>query len=199
MSNKQTDQFLTSFKALESAIRQELAPMSSVLDYENVLAEKKKNTESEKLKLCRIVRNYLAHNDTDFMVPSKDMIDFIDDLTVEILSSNGTAKDKMSTLAKYGSLSTSATLMDACTVLGKKKLSEIPVINDDGTLFGILTAPELCNAIIAAPQPKKFVLSRLTLSTANWSNIPIDTPVKSIPTGKLLVVDKKGKIKGVIC
>jgi len=195
--NKLTTDFLTEYKTLESNIRSELG--ISVLDYENKLTEAGKTTEAEKLKVCRIIRNYLSHNDTDFIVPTKDMINFVYDLANKIASMNGTAKDRMLTLAKYGSVKRTDSIIDACAVMGKKQITEMPIINPDGTLYGIATSTDIFTAISSVPQPKKCTIFKLLLTT-NWETVDIDTPVKSIPENKtLLVIDKKGKVKGVIC
>ena len=58
MNNK----FLDAFKNLENELR---ADNTTVLDYENSL---KDSNMQEKLKLCRITRNYLSHQDTKFVV-----------------------------------------------------------------------------------------------------------------------------------
>lgn len=85
MNNK----FLEAFKNLENELRND---NMTVLDYENSL--KDANTQ-EKLKLCRITRNYLSHQDTKFITASRDMIDFLNKLTSEIRLKSHTVKDEM--------------------------------------------------------------------------------------------------------
>lgn len=83
MNNK----FLEAYRGLENELRYE---NKSVLDYENKI--KDSNTQ-EKLKLCRICRNYMAHQDTNFVSASKDMIAFIENLTKEIRLSGDIVKN----------------------------------------------------------------------------------------------------------
>ena len=84
--------FLESYRNLENELRYDNL---SVLDYENSL---KDSNKQEKLKLCRITRNYLSHQDTCFVEASKEMINFVDSLTTEIRLKSSIAKDEMASI-----------------------------------------------------------------------------------------------------
>lgn len=72
------DIFLETYKKLETEMR---SFGKSILDYENDLSD---GAEKEKLKVCRIIRNYMAHQDKKFVDISNDMINFISDLELQI-------------------------------------------------------------------------------------------------------------------
>ena len=82
------DKFLDSYKALETELR--LYENKTVLDYENELT----GTFQEKLKSCRIMRNYMSHNDTSFLQASNEQIKFLNDVIIEIRKKAHTVKDE---------------------------------------------------------------------------------------------------------
>ena len=82
------DKFLESYKQLEAELKYD---EKTVLDYENSLS----GTEQEQLKVCRIMRNYFAHNDTTFLATTAEQVKFIDHLTINIRRSAHTVKDEM--------------------------------------------------------------------------------------------------------
>lgn len=81
-------QFLDAYRALDTELKYD---DKSILDYENTLV----GLEQEQLKVCRIMRNYMAHNDTTFITASKDQIKFLEKLVLEIRKSSSTVKDFM--------------------------------------------------------------------------------------------------------
>ena len=84
------EKFLDAFRALDSELKDQ---SSTVLDFENSL--KDGSTEKEKLKVCRIMRNYMAHNDTTFLTASNEQIKFLDAQTAEILKRAHLVKDEV--------------------------------------------------------------------------------------------------------
>lgn len=85
-----TEAFLNSYKRLESVLsRSNLTP----LVYENMLPEH--SEDQDKLKTCRIIRNYLAHHpDSAKMFPAtKDMTEFVEELAKKEEQKYTTLKD----------------------------------------------------------------------------------------------------------
>lgn len=81
-----TDKFLDSYKQLEAELK---FSNMSVLDYENSIQD------NEKLRVCRIMRNYLSHNDTTFIAPTAEQVKFIDKTIVDLRKAAHTVKDEM--------------------------------------------------------------------------------------------------------
>ena len=82
----ENEKFLNAFKRLENAIanstelnKNYCPKCTSVLDYENSLMESDKE-KGEKLKVCRIIRNYHSHHEdgAKLFPASKSMTDFLD-------------------------------------------------------------------------------------------------------------------------
>ena len=87
-----TDKYLEAYKELESELKYN---GQGVLDYENSLS----GTEQEKLKVCRIMRNYMSHNDTSFLTPSEEQIKFLNGITTAIRMKAHCVKDEMKKVA----------------------------------------------------------------------------------------------------
>ena len=71
------EKFLDAFRALDTELKDQ---GSTVLEYENSL--KDGSIEKEKLKVCRIMRNYMAHNDTTFLTASNEQIKFLQKICI---------------------------------------------------------------------------------------------------------------------
>lgn len=84
------EKFLDAFRALDTELKDQ---GSTVLEYENSLKEG--SIEKEKLKVCRIMRNYMSHNDTTFLTASNEQIKFLDGMTEEVLKRAHLVKDEM--------------------------------------------------------------------------------------------------------
>lgn len=82
------EKFLDAFRALDTELKTD---GTTVLDYENTLD----SLDQEKLKVCRIMRNYMAHNDTTFLATTTDQIKFLDNQLVQLRKLAHTVKDEM--------------------------------------------------------------------------------------------------------
>lgn len=82
------EKFLDAFRALDTELKSD---GMTVLDYENSLD----TLGQERMKVCRIMRNYMAHNDTTFLTTTNEQIKFLDDQVVEIRKKAHTVKDEM--------------------------------------------------------------------------------------------------------
>lgn len=73
--SKNTEKFLEAYKKLETILRK-TEQYNSVFEYESILTDPE---TVEKLKLCRLMRNYIVHNENgaDFVAPTTEMISFI--------------------------------------------------------------------------------------------------------------------------
>lgn len=190
---KSSDLFLAKFKDLENVLNNN--GYGTVLDYENNVMT---GIDKEHLKMCRIARNHIVHSDADFFEPSKKMISFIEQLTHQVDSENGVAKDIMLSFAKYGCLKLTDTLDMAIALIGKKELSQVIVLSDDAMSCYIVSVPCICKAVSEATSYKKVKMQTL-VSNFNHTTVTVDTPVNKIPDEAMVfVTDAKGKYKGVI-
>lgn len=69
------DNFLDTFSVLDSELKLE---NNTILEFENPLD----SNSQEKLKVCRIMRNYMSHNDVTFLSATNEQIKFLNSLTL---------------------------------------------------------------------------------------------------------------------
>lgn len=114
------EKFLDAFRALDTELKLEGC---SVLDHENSLDE----LSRERLKVCRIMRNYMAHNDTTFLSTTTDQIKFLENQTMQIRRKAHTIKDETK---KITPLKATAPIKDVIAVLAKYPVAvlEIPKV-----------------------------------------------------------------------
>lgn len=86
------DKFLAAYKQLEAELKYD---EKTVLDYEGTL----QSSEAEQMKCCRIMRNYMAHNDLEFLSTSNNQIKFLNEHINLIKKSAKCVKNFMKKLA----------------------------------------------------------------------------------------------------
>ena len=124
------NKFLDTFRNLENELRYE---NKSVLDYENSL---KDTNKQEKLKLCRITRNYLVHQDTNFASVNKEMILFLEQITKEIRLKSKTVKDEYKKIKPVYPTDTLRNILPLCAknivpVINKKTKQLVYIIDNE--------------------------------------------------------------------
>ena len=150
------EKFLDAFRSLDTELKQDNV---TVLDFENSLD----NLNQERLKVCRIMRNYMAHNDTDFLATTNEQIKFLDGLTESIKKKAHTAKDE---LKKVKPIKATTPIKDIITQIDKYP---IVVIETKLGLY-LLNKDELIHQLaqgnkkitIPAKLPKYKYVSKLT-------------------------------------
>ena len=204
-----TDEFLEAFKSLETAIRSEYG--YSPLEYESNVST---GLEADRLKICRITRNFIAHNEKGFAVPTKDMISFVKELDKKISLSKGSAKDAMISLQKFGCVCEGDTLQDYCMnaccsakdfVAGIKKLSEknhgmLACVSDDGKSCKLIPILEIVSRVATTHTKQERSMRLGEIEGIQVPEIGVDTPYADVPEDKLILVKdmKTGKYKGII-
>ena len=200
----ETEQFLNEYKRLENVLRD--AGLGSVLDYENSLATEVSLT-SEQLKVCRIERNFLAHNDTGrkFLAISPAQTTFIKSLADKVEAKFKHAKDVM---IRQKAITIDTTMKETITNIGRSKTGYIVVADKNGVYVGCLGG----TAIIGLIAKKGSIAGKLSAYTGN-KQIKSNSKKQGIVTvsvneradnivGKTdcitVVVDKNNKYKGLI-
>ena len=159
---------------------------------------------SEKLKVCRIVRNYLVHSQMDkepFIEASPSMTAFIETVANDIASMHKTAKDIMK---KVRPLERKTTLAEAAKALRGRKLEWLPVIDNGGFIECVFTKEAFFNAVTDGMALKTTLLEA---SNRQWSNgismigdnLPAESAKAIAQEGKYVIVNgKDGRPKGII-
>lgn len=205
-----TEKFLNAYKRLESTLaRLRLTP----LEYENALPEH--SEEQDKLKTCRIIRNYLAHHpDSSKMFPAtREMTEFVTRLAEEEEKKYTTLKDLVTKTMIAGPTTTLKDLTDEFARLAKKRGLKcdgcelaMPYINKEGNA-GVLPERFLILSLARGDTMRKRVDEELLTAqhyqfTTAQSNLTGDALEKV--RGTVLVVKSeteplsKSNILGVI-
>jgi len=173
------DRFLEVFKELEIELR---SLGQSVLDYENLLLDD--SSDKEKLKICRISRNYLSHQDMKFITCSKEMIDFIENLALTMHRKSHIVANE---LIRQKTVKSNEYLKNILPLLVK---CEVPVEDTNGQIICLINSNEyikmLNKGIKRLDLPKR-------LPKLNY--VSKDTKIDNLDTG-IYVVTSNGQING---
>lgn len=124
------NKFLVAYKELETEIRS-ANPNDSVYDYENRLEDADKQ---EKLKLCRITRNYIQHHSDKFAEVSDTMVQFLEKETNLLHSKSDLVKKH---IYRAEPITEKTTIKDAILLGATSKIDYIPIVNK-GVFLGVV-------------------------------------------------------------
>ncbi|MBR0417884.1 MAG: hypothetical protein IJI66_01800 [Erysipelotrichaceae bacterium] len=144
------ENFLNEYKTLELNVK-DLVGLN-VFEYENTLV----TDDREKLKLCRIIRNYLQHHvDSDeFISISKGMVDFLHDLNIEFEKEHKHVTDRMKKIKAVGK---DSTLQEAALLLTKHEY--IPILDEAKKVIAVLDKNMLTEFISSGNRPTSKIRS----------------------------------------
>lgn len=157
------NKFLDSYKKLETELRT-LNPNDTVFDYENRLSAKDP-AKAEKLKVCRINRNFIQHNtdgDKFVGVISDKWIEFLDKEANAIHSKNDLIKKH---IYKAVAVDEKTTVSDAMDILVKSKIDVVPVVKDKNLFLGTVTPLQILVAYKKAGNVRKKLLEYVSLKS----------------------------------
>ena len=185
-------EYLDKYKKLEELLRQSQESPDSIFELETNYNNSK---EAEKLKLCRLVRNYLQHNTDDFIEPSEEMIKFLDGEINNIESEFLRVKDQY-TRAK--AISEDLTFKEAVLLLNTKNF--LPVVNKDNLVIGAFNDTVIRKSIKNNKLNNKIKTNKDLLSGV-LPFVSMNDNIKDIQTGSYIVTlngDKSEKYKGIL-
>ena len=194
INQKNVAKFIQQYNDFEKIISASNAVQArTVLEFEESLTLKDAEA-NQKLKVCRIVRNYIQHNDVNFVEPSKEMIDFIANLSDYVRSLEMSADD---VLKKLTPLTLSDTITDAAKKLSRNKL--MPVVDKRKVCIGIVTDETIRAAVSKGTRPSSK-LSNIESLIKSATIISKDIPVKNITENSVVTKDgtKNGQYVGVV-
>lgn len=151
------ERFLNEFRRLETALRN-TDTADSVLDYENSISKNDADV-SDKLKLCRIVRNYISHHPAEgsknFVVPTGIMIKFISEQADAIEAKEQHARDIMT---RVKSITPDTGIKDVLFTLSKAKHGWLAITDKSGRFTGMIDS----NAFVSLIAKKQSLTGKLS-------------------------------------
>ena len=184
---KTCDAFLEAYRALEKAVFEvENCP---VYELETKLGQE--SEESGRLRMCRMMRNFLSHNDSSdaFVVPTPAMIAFLEEETEKEKRKKKTAGEAS---RRVSPVYEGDPLQEAARRLARMPF--VPVIDSDGMLVGVITPESVCAIYAKSP-----LSARMKAEPAVVKCKPVlsDIPAEDV-SESCVVVDASGKYKGII-
>ena len=191
-----TAQFLEQYKSLEVILRSILGPDMTVLRYEDQIPN------PEKLRMCRLVRNFLQHTPdaAGFIVPTEEMRLFLKHETARVAAQAEKAKNLS---YRPAPIKLSHTWQQAFRLFVKAGADWLPVVDDKSQLVGVLTK----DTLFAALGSGKDITANLVQNcypAKGWKKTLDDFVVCNcedilpcVPLDKVILV-RGGKYSGVI-
>lgn len=181
------NKFLTAYKELESEIRSS-DPNDSVYDYENRLDDVDKQ---EKLKLCRITRNYIQHHSDKFADVSDTMVQFLERETALLHSKSDLVKKH---IYRAEPITEKTSIKDAILLGANSKIDYIPIVNK-GIFLGVVPLKAILLAYKKESTLSRKIMSLISSSSvkkimADWEYAkPTDKYLDYVTKPKVIVTD----------
>lgn len=196
---KQNDIFLTTYKALEK----ELTDMGlSIKDYEDRLVNDGNTDAADKLRLCRMIRNYLLHHaDGDELVTvNNNLSAFIKGLIIMINNTKLKAKDSYVPVSRSKRLIRKPeSVRDIIDEFNKHpKENILYVISGDNKLLGQINSTDVLGVLYSISRLsdlKKTPADNLIKKT-NVVTVDKDTVLSDIKADYCIVMKNKNEILG---
>lgn len=196
---KQNDTFLTTYKALEK----ELTDMGlSIKDYEDRLVNDGNTDAADKLRLCRMIRNYLSHHaDGDELVTvNNNLSAFIKGLIIIINNTKLKAKDSYVPVSRSKRLIRKPeSVRDIIDEFNKHpKENILYVISGDNKLLGQINSTDVLGVLYSISRLsdlKKTPADNL-IKKANVVTVDKDTVLSDIKADYCIVMKNKNEILG---
>ena len=196
---KQNDIFLTTYKALEK----ELTDMGlSIKDYEDRLVNDGNTDAADKLRLCRMIRNYLSHHaDGDELVTvNNNLSAFIKGLIIMINNTKLKAKDSYVPVSRSKRLIRKPeSVRDIIDEFNKHpKENILYVISGDNKLLGQINSTDVLGVLYSISRLsdlKKTPADNL-IKKANVVTVEKDTVLSDIKADYCIVMKNKDEILG---
>lgn len=196
---KQNDTFLTTYKALEK----ELTDMGlSIKDYEDRLVNNGNTDAADKLRLCRMIRNYLSHHaDGDELVTvNNNLSAFIKGLIIMINNTKLKAKDSYVPVSRSKRLIRKPeSVRDIIDEFNKHpKENILYVISGDNKLLGQINSTDVLAVLYSISRLsdlKKTPADNLIKKT-NVVTVDKDTVLSDIKADYCIVMKNKNEILG---
>ena len=196
---KQNDTFLTTYKALEK----ELTDMGlSIKDYEDRLVNDGNTDAADKLRLCRMIRNYLSHHaDGDELVTVNNKLSaFIKGLIIMINNTKLKAKDSYVPVSRSKRLIRKPeSVRDIIDEFNKHpKENILYVISCDNKLLGQINSTDVLTVLYSISRLsdlKKTPADNL-IKKANVVTVDKDTVLSDIKADYCIVMKNKNEILG---
>ena len=183
-----TDKFINQWKELERVSK--LLGYNAIIDLEQGLLDQE---DRKKMQLCRVTRNYLQHHSERFTEPTKEMYLWLKEFTAGLAKSLKSASD---CLVRVTPVPVKTKYAEVAGKLSEKR-PQLPVVDTNNCVVGLLTAQTVCKAV-AAKTVNRAIDVKLLEKVPEYVK-PSDL-MEDIEGFAVVTADgtQKGKYKGII-
>lgn len=167
------DTFLDVYKKFEFAVRN--VYNCTVKEYEDMLVNE--SSRQEKIRMSRLTRNYLSHQDMKFVEATQDMVDFIQEELIKLDEGELPVKKKM--ISVRVTPKETELLTTTCDWMSKKKIVATPIFNDKDFAVGVLTQNDIVK-FIASGNFNKTKKTNVIVSPYKFKFLSETTPMKTV-------------------
>lgn len=187
---KETTAFLDAYKRLEGAVKK-----SGLTMYEWEKSFASAEDDSSKMRICRLTRNLIAHEYEDFIYPSQQMIDFLNEKADAEEAHYEHVKDKM---VRIAAIASGEKIRDAVIKLSKR-MTGIPVVDTEKNFKGMFMPEEAVRAVAGDTMNKSIEkAAKLQPLQATKSDVLIDTLTPGFTYVVTDTGNSDGKYKGLL-
>lgn len=183
--------FLEVYKELEKTLS---LMGTDVVNYENIFTD---SSNSNKLRMCRMTRNYLQHNnDQNFVEPTDQMISFLERLNNSLLAKTTTNGKKMVKADKI-KIDINDRVEDILPVLAKNK---VLLVYDKNTFKGLYRVNTYLNFSLKNKITKTTKVGTFEKPCKAYvaKNAQYDSSLDLLKSNPVVFVTENGKEKGEI-
>ena len=135
------NKYMDLYRRFEAAVRGR--GFGSVKEYEESLTNDQ--SKQSQIRICRMIRNYIEHENADFVEASDNMISFLEKETMELDENETPVKKKMITIKS--AIRDTDLIVIAADFLTKKKANVIPIFDKNDFAIGVLSNADIVKYI----------------------------------------------------
>lgn len=166
------DTFLDIYKKFELAVRNTYN--CTIKEYEDTITD---NIKQEKIRISRLIRNYLSHQDMKFIEVTQEMIDFIQKELIALDEGEIPVCKKMFSIKN--SPKENDLLTTTCNWMSKKKINASPVFNEKDFATGVVTQNEILK-LVASGNFNKTKKTLIVTASYKFKFLSDTTPMKKV-------------------
>lgn len=189
-------EYLDAWRDLELALKEE--GQITAQDLEGNLQARSRTADTDRLRICRQVRNFIMHGGAGFVTGTDAMRDFLRGLEHEIRRVRGVVKDHMVTSAKYGCVGPNELVCKAASLALTRKHGDVLVIDGDKNLIGVFGPEAMAKALAEGACADRISFPAvMKLLDRDVQKVRYDDPSRDAPDKRCVVLDPKGRCVGV--
>ena len=171
--SKNNNKYMDIYRRFEAAVR--MKGFATVKEYEESFVEDQ--FKQGQIRICRMIRNYIEHENAEFVEASENMINFLEKETMELDEQETPVKKKM--IPIRNAIRETDLLIIAADFLTKKKANIIPIFDKNDFAIGTLSNADIVKYIASGDFTKAKKVS-VVLAPHKFGFIKESMPMKQV-------------------